>query len=96
MTDLSLRPTNLIPLINFAWNKSFAQKDTNKKAIAARGWYPLNYHLLMDPELRATMTKSEHDNESSKITLPSSMKQQQISASNETSITSDALSKFHD
>ena len=50
----------------------------------------------MDPELRATMTKSEHENESSKITLPSSMKQQQVSATNETSITSDALSEFHD
>ena len=59
MTDSSLRPTDLIPLINIAWNASFARKDTNKKAIAARGWNPLNYHLLMDPDLRATMTTAE-------------------------------------
>ena len=100
MTDSSLRPTDLIPLINIAWNKSFARIDTNRKAIAARGWNPLNYHLLMDPELRATMTASEIQNESCKIILPSSMKPNQVSASsssinNETSSTSDAPPDSH-
>ena len=93
MTDSSLRPTDLIPLINIAWNASFARKDINKKAIAARGWNPLNYHLLMDPDLRATMTTTERQNEPSKITLPSSMKPKQV---NETSNTSNATPNLYD
>jgi len=35
--DLSLRPTDLMPLINFAWEKSFARVEQNKKAIVERG-----------------------------------------------------------
>ena len=51
---------------------------TNKKAIVERGWNPLNYNLLTYPEIRATMTKSEREDEissqlivlSSKLILP--------------------------
>ena len=95
--DVSLRPTDLMPLINIAWKKSFARVDKNQQAIAERGWNPLNYNLLTDPELRATMTNREICDESSKITLPPSMKSKQAittpsSNNNEvTSITSDAL-----
>jgi len=98
MTDSSLRPTDLIPLINIAWNKSFARKSTNKKAIALRGWNPLNYYLLLDPELRATMTTTELQNESSKVTFPSSMKPKQVNSTtnNETPSTSDAPTNLND
>ena len=33
----TLLPTDLMPLINKAWVKSFARVDKNKKAIAERG-----------------------------------------------------------
>ena len=74
----TLEATDMIPLINKAWEHSFARELTNKKAITERGWNPLNYNLLTYPEIRATMTKSERDNEvssqlivlASKLILP--------------------------
>ena len=57
--DQYLKPTDLMPLINKAWNASFARKHKNLQAIADRGWNPLNYNLLTMPEIRATMTKDE-------------------------------------
>ena len=70
-----LQPTDLIPLINKAWDNSFAKVATNKKAIADRGWNPLNYNLLIIPEIRQTMTKEEQDQEmsSQEIFLPSKL-----------------------
>jgi hypothetical protein len=44
-------PTDIIPLVNTAWDKSFARVPTARKAIQKRGWYPLNYRLLDDPNL---------------------------------------------
>ena len=48
-----------MPLINKAWNASFARKNKNLQAIADRGWNPLNYNILTMPEIRATMTMDE-------------------------------------
>lgn len=72
--DSSLRPTDLMPLINIAWERSFARVEQNKRAIVERGWNPLNYNLLTNSELRATMTVAEKLTESSKITLPPSFR----------------------
>ena len=52
--------TDIMILINDAWEQSFAQVDFNKKAISDRGWNPLNYSLLNDEDIKATMTDSEH------------------------------------
>ena len=57
--DQYLKPTDLMPLINKAWNASFARKNKNLQAIADRGWNPLNYNILTMPEIRATMAKDE-------------------------------------
>jgi len=57
--DQYLKPTDLMPLINKAWNASFARKNKNLQAIADRGWNPLNYNILTMPEIRATMTMDE-------------------------------------
>ena len=51
--------TDIIPLINKAWNDSFAQVKKKKQAIAERGWYPLNRNILLNDELRSTMTPAE-------------------------------------
>jgi len=39
-------PTDIVPLTNVAFNKSFGRPESVKKAIEKRGWNPLNYNLL--------------------------------------------------
>jgi len=59
MDQSTLLPTDIIPMVNYAWNHSFTRVVLNKKAIADRGWGPLNYNLLNDKSIRATMTEAE-------------------------------------
>ena len=52
--------TDIIPLVKKAWVKSFARVESNKKAICARGWGPLNRALLLNPSVASTrVTVSE-------------------------------------
>jgi hypothetical protein len=44
--------TDIIPLVNAAWNDSFGNVLSSKKAITERGWNPLNYCLLDNPALQ--------------------------------------------
>ena len=37
-------------------NLSFACIATNQKAVAEQGWGPLNYNLLLQPEIQLTST----------------------------------------
>ena len=39
-------PTDIIPLVNMAFPRSFGNKKNAIKAIADRGWNPLNYNIL--------------------------------------------------
>jgi len=39
---ISIHKSNIIPLVHEAWNASFGLVKSNSKAIAARGWNPLN------------------------------------------------------
>ena len=48
--------TDVILLVHHAWKESFEIVERNQKAIAERGWAPLNYILLDPPEL----IKSQH------------------------------------
>jgi hypothetical protein len=48
----TLKRSDIVRIVNVAWQKSFARVDTNLKAIAERGWPPLNYVLLDHPELQ--------------------------------------------
>ena len=66
--------TDLMPLINIVWNKSFARVEKNQNAISDCDWNPLNKHLLVDPTLRSTMTTEERSNQYhqlNEIILPS-------------------------
>jgi hypothetical protein len=45
-------PTDIIPLLNIAWPKSFGNQERAARAIEARGWNPLNYSLLDHPALK--------------------------------------------
>ena len=61
VSELEILPTDIIIIVNAAWNKSFADTKGNKEAIVQRGWFPLNRNLLLLPELRKTMTSADHD-----------------------------------
>ena len=44
----TLEKSDIMPIINRIWDKSFANKEGNLKAM---GWNPLNYKLLTDREI---------------------------------------------
>jgi hypothetical protein len=50
----TLEKSDIVRIVNVAWQTSFARVDTNKRVIAARGRVPLNYILLDHPELQET------------------------------------------
>ena len=51
---LAITRPDIIPIVNRAWNKSFAIVKTNRKAIEQRGWNPPNMALLRHPSILAT------------------------------------------
>ena len=55
----SIQSSDIMPIINYAWDQSFVRIDESKKAISDRGWAPLNYNLLTHEQIIPTMTKSE-------------------------------------
>jgi hypothetical protein len=63
MTHVELVSTDIIPLVNYAWERSFMKVESNKRAICDRGWYPLNRNLLLEPILRETMTLKDLEEE---------------------------------
>ena len=50
----TLERSDIVRIVNVAWQKIFTRVETNKHAIAARGWGPLNYILMDHPELQET------------------------------------------
>jgi hypothetical protein len=52
-------PTDIVPLVNMAFEKSFGNQKNAVKAIADRGWNPLNYNILtIIPDKKKMMTLS--------------------------------------
>jgi hypothetical protein len=49
--QMNFYPTDIIPLIHQAWTVCYNQAESTKRAIALRGWNPLNYALLLHPML---------------------------------------------
>jgi hypothetical protein len=49
-----LDETDIVQIVDVVRQLSFARVDTNKRAIAARRWGPLNYILIDHPELEKT------------------------------------------
>ncbi len=60
MASPDIYPTDIMIIVHEAWHQSFSQVELNKRAIAGRGKGPLNYNLLNDTDVKATMTDSEH------------------------------------
>jgi hypothetical protein len=48
----TLERSDIVCIVNVAWQSSFTRVATNKRSIAAGGWGPLNYVLLDHPELQ--------------------------------------------
>ena len=71
MPRLTIEVQEIIILVNYAWEQSFARIDSNRTAIVERGWFPLNRNLLLDKQLRSTMTTEEQDEEADEgVVLP--------------------------
>jgi len=51
---VNIKTTDVIPVCNNAWPNSFGRVESNKRAIAKRGWGPLNRGLLKHPEVLKT------------------------------------------
>ena len=47
--SLNINRSDIIPIINFAWSKSFANVENNVKAIRDQGWVPLTSTILQYP-----------------------------------------------
>ena len=47
----------IIGIVNYSWSNSFGKFELNKKAIFERGWYQYNRNLMIDPSIRASITK---------------------------------------
>ena len=84
MKNPSLVPTDIIPLVNIAWDLSFQRVPQNRKAIAERGWGPLNRNLLLYKEIQDTMTKSERETFAEHIITSPPMNSVDISTDNST------------
>jgi hypothetical protein len=54
----AIEKDDVVDLVARAWDDSFARINSNQKAIAERGWTPLNYNCLLHPEIVATSTRS--------------------------------------
>ena len=67
----TIEPYEIIPLLNTAWEQSFERVLSNRKAIADRGWNPLNRNILLDSTLRATIAETERDTELTRALVPS-------------------------
>ena len=52
--SLDMNRKDIIPLVNRAWNESFAVVETNRNAIEERGWNPMNAALLNHPAIVST------------------------------------------
>jgi len=62
---LTLNATDIMPLTSKAWEASFAVPSLVRKAVADRGWNPLNFALLINPEILGTKRAQE---QASKVT----------------------------
>ena len=71
--DEGIVDTDLMPIVNSAWKRSFGRVDKNKNAISDRGWCPLNKALLLDPDIlasRSTKERSKQYNRINEVVFP--------------------------
>ena len=52
--EFAIDKQDITYIVGQAWANSFARVENNKKAIAERGWGPLNFNCLLHPEIVST------------------------------------------
>jgi hypothetical protein len=57
--EFAIDKQDITYIVRQAWASSFARIDNNKKAIAERGWGPMNFNCLLHPEIEATRHQGE-------------------------------------
>ena len=65
-SEIELIPTDIIPMIHYAWLLSFADTAGNKRAILECGLNPLNKNLLLLDTLCRTMTDYDREEENNR------------------------------
>ena len=92
-------PHDIIRIVNVEWPQSFGNTKTNRQAISARGWFPYNRRLMMEPGLRATITEDERKKETNgtgTVHLPSSSTHKVTNLSNKPTYNLNFSAKKHD
>ena len=74
ITRLTIEVAEIMILVDYAWDKSFAQVKINKASIAERGWFLLNCKLLLCTQLCSTMTDNEQRYEAANRVITPIMK----------------------
>jgi hypothetical protein len=69
---IMIEKTDIVPIVNFGWARSFARTRTNLTATAARGWNPLNRALLLHPEIAGTAAQVQEQAENNLEEFPQS------------------------
>ena len=57
LNKLTIEPHNIIMILNYAWERSFARVISNKKSIAEREWFPYNHNLTTYLIIRSSIMK---------------------------------------
>jgi hypothetical protein len=65
----TMGPTDIMPLVRKAWDASFGRPCYAKKAIADRGWGPLNYILLQHKMFQRSIDLQESEEDA--VSIPS-------------------------
>jgi hypothetical protein len=86
---LNIRPSDIVPIVNNAWEKSFARVQSNKRAIAKRGWQPLNRGLLKHSEVLKTQVVSRRHDETTTPSSPRQVPTEAVAVSDSATVLSD-------
>ena len=65
--NTNIERSDIVPIENYAWNHSFAKIESNRRAIAERGWNPLNRKLLSHPQIVSTKRNEDETEDVRKI-----------------------------
>ncbi len=84
--------TDIIPLVNVAWNRSFNNEENMKKVFARKGFNPFTRALLLHPEVLATKPETDTASSSTSSTTSSSTSTETSSSSTSTSTSSSSTS----
>jgi hypothetical protein len=60
--EFAIHKSDIVYLVATAWANSFARVDSNRNAIADRGWLTLNYNCFCHPKILSTNNTNAEQN----------------------------------